>query len=129
MKRDMDLIRDLLLRIEVQHIPVGSALLLAFDRPPLMANGENVDEIAYAMRMIEDAGFLDLTPTQPAVGVFFRGLTWGGHDFLDSIRDPKIWQETKEAASKAGGFTVDLFADLAKGLIKTQIKKYTGVEL
>ena len=125
----MDLIRDLLLRIEAQHIPVGSALLLAFNRPPLMADGENVDEIAYAMRMIEDAGFLDLTPTQPAVGVGFRGLTWGGHDFLDSIRDPKIWQETKEAASKAGGFTVGLLADLAKGLIKTQIKKYTGVEL
>ena len=129
MKRNMDLIRDLLLRIEAQHIPVGSALLLAFDRPPLMAPGERVDDIAYAMRMIEDAGFLDLTPSQPAVGVAFRGMSWRGHDFLDSVRDPKIWQETKDAASKAGGFTMGLLADLAKGLIKTQIKKHTGVDL
>jgi hypothetical protein len=129
MKRDMDLIRELLLRIETQHIPVGSMLLLGFDRPPLMADGENIDEIAYAMRMIEDAEFLDLTPTQPAIGVCLRGLTWGGHEFLDSIRNPQIWNETKEVASKAGGFTVSLLADLAKGLIKTQIKKYTGVDL
>jgi hypothetical protein len=129
MKRNMDLVRELLLRIEAQHIPVGSALFLMFDQPPLKTAGENVDEIAYAVRMIEDAGFVDLTPTQPAVGVGLRGLTWSGHEFLDSVRDPKIWLETKEAASKAGGFTVGLLAELAKGLLKTQIKKYTGVEL
>jgi hypothetical protein len=129
MKRDMDLIRELLLRIEAQHIGAGSTLLLAYNRPPLIADGENIDEIAYAMRMMEDAGFLDLVLNQPAMGVGVRGLSWSGHDFLDSVRDPQIWQETKEVAGKAGGFTVDLLVELAKGLIKTQIKKHTGVEL
>jgi hypothetical protein len=37
--------------------------------------------------------------------------------------------KTKEGASQAGGFTVWLLADLAKGLIKTQIEKHTGVKL
>jgi hypothetical protein len=45
------------------------------------------------------------------------------------MRDPEIWRKTKEGASKAGGFTVSLLADLAKGLIRTQIEKHTGVKL
>jgi hypothetical protein len=38
---------------------------------------------------------------------------WPG---LDSIRNPKIWEKTKKGAEAAGGFTVDLLKDLAKGL-------------
>jgi len=70
-----------------------------------------------------------LTPSQPAIGFGLTGLTWHGHEFLDAIRDPEIWRRTKEGANKAGGFTVSLLADLAKGLIKTQIEKHTGVKL
>jgi hypothetical protein len=129
MKRDMDLVRTLLLRLEELHIPAGSAYFLELHKPPLTCEGENIDEIAYALRMITDAGFIDLTPTQPALGVGLTGLTWQGHDFLDSVRDPEIWRKTKEGAQKAGGFTLELIQALAKGLIKTQIEKHTGVKL
>jgi hypothetical protein len=62
-------------------------------------------------------------------GIGFRCLTWQGHDFLDSVRDPKIWAKTKEGALAAGGFTVDLLAELAKGFLKKQIEERTGVKL
>ena len=81
------------------------------------------------MHLLMKAGFIEPTPTQGAAAFGMRGLTWDGHDFLDSIRDPVIWNKTKEGAKKAGGFTVSLLADLAKGLIKTQIEKHTGVKL
>jgi hypothetical protein len=58
-----------------------------------------------------------------------KRLTWEGHDFLDSIRDPKIWEKTKKGVEGAGGFTVDLLKDLAKGFMKKQIEEYTGVKL
>jgi Hypothetical protein (DUF2513) len=74
-------------------------------------------------------GFLDLTRTQPALGVCVRGRTWRGHDFIDSVRDPEIWRKTKEGAQAAGGFTIELLRELAKGFIKTQIEKHTGVKL
>ena len=125
----MDLVRELLLRLEALHIPAGSMFILDFAKPPLKADGESIDEIAYAVRMLEHAGFLDLTPTQPAMGVCLRGLTWNGHDFLDSIRDPEIWRKTKAGAQLAGGFTVELLGALARGFIKTQIEKHTGVKL
>ena len=56
-------------------------------------------------------------------------LTNCGHDFLDSVRDPEIWNKTKAAAEGIGGWTLDMMKDLASGFLKTKIKKHTGVEL
>jgi hypothetical protein len=125
----MDLVRDLLFRLEALPIGIGEAHLLTVTGPPLVLAGEDASEVYYNMRLLANAGFLDLTDGQPAVGFGIKGLTWQGHDFLDSVRDPEIWRRTKEGAQKAGGFTVELLSDLAKGLIKTQIEKYTGVKL
>jgi len=47
----------------------------------------------------------------------------------DSIRSPDVWAKTKAGAYAAGGFTVELLADLAKGFIKKQIEDRTGVKL
>ena len=129
MKRDMDTVREILLRLEALETPVGSAHFLSVFEEPLATAGDSPDSVAYHMRLLMDAGFIDQTKTQGAQDFGLRGLTWQGHDFLDSTRDPEIWRQTKEGASKAGGFTVELLADLAKGLIKTQIEKYTGIKL
>lgn len=129
MKRDMDTVRELLLRIEALNVKAGAGYFLGASEEPLASAGANPDSVAYHMQLLMDAGFIDSTKVQGATQFGFRGLTWRGHDFLDSVRDPEIWRQTKEGASKAGGYTVELLGDLAKGLIKTQIKKYTGVEL
>ena len=129
MQRNMDLVRDLLIRLEALHLGVGEAQMLMVPGPPLVLAGEDANEVFYNMRLLANAGFLDLTDGQPALGFGIKGLTWQGHDFLDSVRDPEIWRRTKEGAQKAGGFTVELLGDLAKGLIKTQIEKFTGVKL
>jgi hypothetical protein len=62
-------------------------------------------------------------------GIGFRCLTPRGHDFLDSVRDPAIWHETKEGVKKAGGFTLELLGALAKGLVVKKIEHHTGIKL
>ena len=80
------------------------------------------------MVLLSEAGFIDCT--RYAGGDFgYKGLTWAGHDFLDSVRDPEVWSKTKKGAMAAGGFTVDLLKDLAKGLVRKQIEDRTGVTL
>jgi hypothetical protein len=64
-----------------------------------------------------------------SLSITFAGLTWAGHDFLDSVRDSEIWRATKEGAQKAGGFSLELLAALAKGLIKKKIEQHTGIQL
>ena len=56
-------------------------------------------------------------------------LTWAGHDFVDAIRDPQIWNETRKGLEYAGSFTLDLVKALAKGFITKKIEEHTGVKL
>lgn len=124
MKRDMDLVRDLLLNIENSNKPSWKSLAPTDDD----AATQNVLE---HLKLMEEAGLIK------SVVVHMKGyrlpqdieLEWAGHDFLDSVRDPEIWARTKTGAEAAKGFTFDLLKDLAKGFLKTQIKERTGVDV
>jgi hypothetical protein len=130
MKRDADLVRALLLRIESWDIPPGGRMsnLRATD-PEIQIEGYAANQIDYHLEQLIDAKLVDGEYSNMERLFYITKLTWPGHDFLDSVRDPEIWRETKEGAKQAGGFTIELLGDLAKGLIKTQIEKHTGVKL
>lgn len=127
MKRDLDLIREVLLGIEanatgkVAPVPV---LGLNFS-----ISEHTTEEIAYHVTMLIDGGYVRGKQSALQTHPLVEGLTMKGHDYLDAIRDPVIWGKTKEGAKKAGGFTLELLGELAKGLVKTQIEKHTGVKL
>jgi Hypothetical protein (DUF2513) len=129
MKRDMDLIRELLLKLEALPMRMGGIVTITPDADEIAVPGYDTAQIDYHLGQIRRAGFIDEGGARPASGIGFRCLTWEGHDFLDSVRDPKIWAKTKEGALVAGGFTFDLLKDLAKGFLKKQIEERTGVTL
>jgi hypothetical protein len=130
MKRNMDLIRELLLKLEAYSNPPGTIAIIDPYRGQFNIDGYSSDELAYHLALIREAGFIESPGSQPAgVGITFRRLSWDGHDYLDAVRDPKIWQKTKGSAEAVGSFTFDLVKDLAKGFIKTKIKEHTGVDL
>jgi Hypothetical protein (DUF2513) len=129
MQRDMDLIRELLLRLEAIPIRAGGVVHITPDVDELSVPGKSADEIDYHLSLIEKAGLIDNGGMEPMVGIGFRALTWAGHDFLDSVRDPAIWRDTKEGARRAGGFSVELLTALAKGFIKKKIEQHTGINV
>jgi hypothetical protein len=51
------------------------------------------------------------------------------HDFLDNIRDPTVWERTKEGAKSLGGASWDVLIGLAKAYVKAEAKKRLGIEL
>jgi hypothetical protein len=130
MKRDMDLVRGLLLRLEALPVRRGGVVKIPPDDEAIAVDGYDVDQIDYHLSQIIRAGWIDEGGgARPMIGIGFRCLTPAGHDFLDSVRDPETWSRTKKAAAGAGGFTLDLLKDLAKGLIRKQIEDRTGVKL
>lgn len=132
MERNMDLMRELLLKLESLNIPPGTVTQLSPYDPALAVDGFNGDDIGHHLRMLVSGDFIETGGTRPfgADGsLVFHQISWKGHDFLDSVRDPKIWEKTKSGAEAAGGFTVDLLKDLAKAFVKKQIEEYTGVKL
>lgn len=123
MKRDMDIIRTILLGAEAQtQKDFGSTFSVS---------GVSEEQIEIHLPLLIDKGLLegkDWSSMKSRSWGMVR-LTWDGHDFLDTVRDDEIWRETKNGVKAAGGFSLDLIKSLAKGLVKQKIEKHTGVEL
>ncbi len=127
MKRDMDLLRELLLKLESFPKEPGAIYGFAGDGPEVAVDGASPDQIIYHLELLSEAGFIE-SPGLAGREILFKRLTWSGHDFLDSVRDPKVWAKTKQGVGAAGGFTIDLLKDLAKGFMKKQVEEYTGMK-
>lgn len=124
MQRDMDLIRQILLRVEATND--------RREEPNLVFDNYRSHQVAYHVWLLVDAGFLkgDVQYYQSDyVDFLVHSLTWKGHEFLDSIRDENIWSKTKGAAKTIGSFSVELLFDLAKGFLKQKAKELTGLDI
>ncbi len=133
MTRDMDLIRELLLKLEAIPMRSGAIINIWLDKnnpeEEFQIDGFTAEQIEYHLHLIDEAGLIIGSGSRPRMGINFKSLTWDGHDFLDSIRSPEVWRQTKSGALEVGGLTFDLVKDLAKGYIKKQIEDKTGISL
>lgn len=131
MKREMDLIRKILLSFDetdADRISVNNVIL----------EGHSAKEVYFHIEIMTEAGLLDHQIVRPELGDgrlmrigIDRGIrpTMAGYDFLDAVRDPETWRKTRDGALAAGGWTLDLLKDLAKGLAKKKLEEMTGVKL
>jgi DNA-binding HxlR family transcriptional regulator len=118
MKRNMDLIRDILLEIEKQP-----------DRHTwfsLQFEGVTLQEIDQHLLLLEDAGFIRLTRKTASNEdtVFAARLTWQGHEFLEAIKADERWERLKTAMAGTGGFV----AEVAKAIALSWMKADLGLE-
>lgn len=99
MTRDWNLVRDILLAIEEQ------AQGITLQQVGLPAKYSDQATVLGHLRLLFQAGFIDGQMKPMGAHMFFaiKGLTWAGHDFLDSIRNDTVWQKTQEQAAKIGG--------------------------
>ena len=99
MKRDMDLVRLILLKIEEEHT---SGLVMG-----ITIDNYDIETVAYHCEIMYQAGLILEYKRERAwgnktVSVAVGGLTWEGQDYLDKVRDDKLWKKTKEEISKKG---------------------------
>jgi hypothetical protein len=124
MKRDRDLIRSLLLEIELKDDGTGN--------PVNIDKRVNTDrDITEHLFLLANAGLIEAidASSMDARDIIVLRLTWEGHEYLDNIRDPEIWAGAKSGAQGLGGFSLEILGALAKGLIKKKIEQHTGVEI
>lgn len=122
MKRDMDLVRDILVAIEGDFLTFGGSNLHSrFGALPSV--------VIEHIHLMEQAGLLEVASRSLAGAVHVRGLTWEGHDFLDTVRDLEVWRRMKDGASKMGGWTFGLLKDLGTAHLKHVAKERLGLDL
>jgi len=124
MTLDKDLIREILLALEADE---------SDPRAPILLNvpGHAPEEIAYHVHLLAEAGFIKAIDFGSSDGYDWQPqrLTYNGHEFLDTVRDPEVWRETKEAAKKIGASSVQLLWELGKGLVKLKAQQHLGISL
>lgn len=118
MKRDMDLVRNILLAME-EH-PRGFAPGMHFD-------GYTDKQVGYHVYIMMQAGLLqgiDVTArdsgspqAQPI------SLTWQGYEFLEAAREKTRWEKAKDVAAKVGGLTFEMFKQLLGNILLGQVTK------
>ncbi|MBG1233984.1 DUF2513 domain-containing protein [Aestuariivirga litoralis] len=116
MKRDMDLIRDLLLEIEKNDD--GSGHVVKVEAP-----GHARTEVVEHLFMLAEAGMIDVLDASSHDGrdVMVMRMTWNGHEFLDTIRDPAIWRNTKDRAKSVASVGIGFIWEIAKAEMKKQL--------
>lgn len=123
MKFNPEIARDILLDIEELHQnsnPFVFSSSDVFNR----AKKYDLNTIVYHCDKLKEAHYIDWQPQYASDKLylgFINGLTYDGHQFLDSIRDPKIWRKTKERASKIGVFTIDVISQITSNVISELI--------
>lgn len=113
MKRDMDLIRLLLVEVEGET------------KPDLSGYTEE-QQVYHAVLLIE-AGFVHGTVLSDENGdpvdARISRLTNEGHDFLDAVRDDTIWNKAKAVLkSSAASATADVVKDTCKMLLTAAVQ-------
>ena len=104
MKRDMDLIRDILLRME-EHDFASDADSGSNWRLDKEFEGHSEAEVMYHIGLLYKAGFIEAYDASTAREDYYEpsGITWQGHEFIDAARNQTVWNGAKEAATKYGG--------------------------
>lgn len=114
MKRDNELIKQMLLRVEDSTGPVT---FLRDALPEDFPADVSFEMILNHFWLLEEHGLVKGTPTNGSV--IITRLTWAGHDFLDDARDATLWNTAKQNAGKLS-FTA--FREVVKELAKTAAK-------
>jgi hypothetical protein len=119
MKRDMDLIRTLLLRIEADPQFDGTYQIQPDGPGDLGITNHSYAEVAYHLNQLIDEGFMKGSHTMQMP--LISQLTWNGHELLDDIRDPDVWRKTKERAKTITSVGLGFLWEIAKAEVKAKL--------
>jgi hypothetical protein len=123
MKRNMDLIRDILVLISEDPKYDGTKEFY-FETPEEFGiHDHSVEEVAYHLALLIDSGYVDGAVTAAAPMQVIRTLTMRGHDFLGSVSDPSVWEKTKQRLKGLYGVALPIVEELAK----SEMKKHLGL--
>ena len=115
MKLDWELIREILLKLE--ELPAEEGQLMPQTFQPFY----DWEKVSYHIKLLWQAGLIE-AGTIKALGMptiyYAKSLTWDGHEFLNNIRNPSIWNKVKERAREIGiSLTLDIAKEISKAVI------------
>lgn len=111
MKRDWDVIRELLTKLEERDRADSFLTLAELPAEGAAAYSYNM-ELLLEAELVEGSTQQSLSPGP--IPFLARRLTWKGHEFLDAVRSDTVWNRTKTSIAEQGlSMTFDLVKTVA----------------
>ncbi len=117
MKRDLDLVRQILLQIEA--LPAA---------PPIQYRTSEIEDpvLLAHFELVIAAGLVNgkIARSQGARGdvISISGLTWEGHEWIEMVRGQAVWDETKSTLlDGAGALTYELSKVVAGRILRARL--------
>lgn len=132
MKLDISCIRDILLFLE------SEPFLITNDSGDIEVSGVwfpqirkalpqyPQEQIYYTLARLDEAGFLDLSTQWAGDSMNLccvNYITFSGHEFLEKVRPPTVWEKTSGIAGKLGSFSLDIIEKIAEGVASAYIDR------
>lgn len=118
MKRDMDLVRKILLAMEAHEA--------GFAPQNFSVEGYSAEHIGYHAYLMDEAGLIeavDITHCgSPSKTAIPRSITWHGYEFLEAARNDTIWEKALATArDRALPLMFDVLKELALSLARSAV--------
>lgn len=115
MKLLKDCVRETMLYIEENQ---------EYDKPlemSAMKSDFSYKDICYTCEKLAEAGYINID--KDLLGnISVLSITYNGHQFLDNIRDNKVWSTTKSVLSKFESVSIDIISKTAANVITSMIQ-------
>jgi hypothetical protein len=116
-KRDLDLVRQLMLRIEsLPASPPVQYRMSEIEDPVLLAH----------LELLIDAGLVNgkIARSHGTRGdvISVSGLTWQGHEWIETVRSQSLWNEVRSTLVDGGGvLTFELTRAVAGKILRARL--------
>ena len=125
MKLNHDCVRAVLLFLEenldlTDSIGIDDIKLADFEK----------NDVIYSLLKLNEAGYISgkfVKDILENISGFVTGITWEGHKFLDTVRDNKVWKNTKTILSKVSSASISFVSSVASQVLSTLISQYMGL--
>ena len=126
MKTNIECIRDVLLNFE--SLPLGCYAPYDFS---FAIEKHGISDVEYSLVKLMEAGYISadiqrcLDGSYSYLGIY--DITFPGHQFLEKIRDNKVWAKTKAVAGNIGSQAFDVIAKIATSILTNLISSKLGL--
>ncbi len=124
MKRDLDLIREIMLVLE-DKMEYGKNFKSTQLIEVIQDKTLSAEKLAYHVGLLVENDFIKAKEYKYQSGeptdYLINTITSQGQDFIDTIRQDTTWNKIKEKVSNIGGYSLSLFIDIGKEYLKKQI--------
>lgn len=81
-------------------------------------------DIAYSTIMADEAGLISakiIDSDDEFYECVYFSLTYTGHQFLENVKNSKVWEATKKITGKIGSISLDIISSIASNLLQSLI--------